>query len=451
MKQSNKKNNNKSGVFGNEKDENKQNENGQNENEQNINEQDENKQDENKQDENKQDENKQDENKQDKNDQHEKEQNEKENYEYEYNYENELYESQNKNNINQSKKITTKNDIVYPKGLKNFLYEKKYYSQWNYNNKEMTTGNICYMNSSIQCLFHLKDFTDNITNTAVYNKGDLIRATSNLIEEMKSFNKKNSDILSAKYIKKVMGEIDQRYKDNSQEDANEFISNFLDGLLNEIGDKNNLPKPLDIKNESDKVAYNKFYKRFYTNKGNSFLLDLFYSILKTQKVCKSCGKVNSIKFNAFNIIELPIKNLANKENDIQLVDIIENYFKKNGNIDGECKFCGKNNIYEKINIYLLPKYLILYFGRTIDNYYINNRIIYPYQYTFESFFNKDNDYTLECVIEHSGGAHYGHYTSLCPINKTNKWYKFSDTSFYEHHNFYHGENAIILLYKKKTN
>ena len=59
----------------------------------------------------------------------------------------------------------------------------------------MTTGNICYMNSNIQCLFHLKDFTDNITNTAVYNKGDMIRATSNLIiEEIKSFNKKNSDI-----------------------------------------------------------------------------------------------------------------------------------------------------------------------------------------------------------------------------------------------------------------
>ena len=28
-----------------------------------------------------------------------------------------------------------------------------------------------------------------------------------------------------------MGEIDERYKYNNQEDANEFISNFLDELL----------------------------------------------------------------------------------------------------------------------------------------------------------------------------------------------------------------------------
>jgi ubiquitin C-terminal hydrolase len=97
------------------------------------------------------------------------------------------------------------------------------------------------------------------------------------------------------------------------------------------------------------------------------------------------------------------------------------------------------------------KEIIVYFGRTIDDNYIDNQIIYPYKYTFESFIDNDIDYNLECVIEHSGGAHYGHYTSLCPIKKENKWYKFSDTSFYENHGAYHGENAIILLYKKKTN
>ena len=428
---------------------------------------------------NEQDKNQQYEYEEDKNEQYEYEEDENEQYEYEedenqlYEYEedenqlyennqneneedeNQLYENnqnENRNIINKYKKQKSyfnKNDIIYPIGLKNWFYEKKNDYYYYHDNYEMVTGNVCYMNSSIQCLFHLKDFTDNITKTAVYNKRDLTKATSNLIEEMKNFNKKNSDVLSVKYIKKAMGAIDERYKDNNQEDVNEFISNFLDGLLDEIGDKNSLPKPLNIKNESDKIAYDKFYKRFYKKKGNSFLLDLFYSILKTQKVCKSCGQVNSIKFNAYNIIELPIYNLAKKEKNINLVDIIENYLKKNENIDGECKFCDKCEIYEKINLYSLPKYLILYFGRTIDNDYLKNTIIYPDKYTFESFINNDIDYNLECVIEHSGGAHYGHYTSLCPINKTNNWYKFSDTSFYESNSTYNGKNAIILLYNKK--
>jgi ubiquitin C-terminal hydrolase len=318
----------------------------------------------------------------------------------------------------------------------------------------INNGNNCYLNSSLQLLTRVKELRENIFNIKSENicidtitKGKICVEFQNIIQDIIN-GRRNID---PGKLKKVMGEIDERYKDNNQEDANEFISNFLDGLLDEIGDKNNLPKPLDIKNESDRAAYDKFYKRFYRIKGNSFLLDLFYSIIKTQKICKSCSKVNSIKFNAFNIIELPIKNLAKRRNDIKLEDIMENYLKKNENINGECKFCGENNIYEKINLYTLPKYLILYFGRTIDDNYINNQIIYPYKYTFESFIDNDTDYNLECVIEHSGGAHYGHYTSLCPIKKENKWYKFSDTSFYENHGAYHGENAIILLYKKKTN
>ena len=53
-----------------------------------------------------------------------------------------------------------KNDIIYPIGLK-IIYEKRnnFYFSYSY---EMSTGNIYYMNSSIKCLFHLKDFTDNI-------------------------------------------------------------------------------------------------------------------------------------------------------------------------------------------------------------------------------------------------------------------------------------------------
>ena len=316
----------------------------------------------------------------------------------------------------------------------------------------INNGNNCYLNSSLQLLTRIKELRINILNFRHENiyidtitKGNLCVEFQNIIQDIIN-ERKNID---PRKLKKVMAEIDERYKDNNQEDANEFISNFLDGLLNEIGDKNNLPKPLDIKNELDRVAYDKFYKRFYKTKGNSFLLDLFYSIFKTQKVCKSCSRINSIKFNSYNIIELPIYDLAERGNDINLVEILDNYIKKNENIEGECKFCGENTIYEKINMYSLSKYLILYFGRTIDNNYIDNQIIYPDKYTFESFINNDIEYNLECVIEHSGGAHYGHYTSLCPINKENNWYKFSDTSFYKNNTSYHGKNAIILLYKKR--
>ena len=359
--------------------------------------------------------------------------------------ENENEQDENKQNEKKkqikNKTNSNKDYIIYPIGLKNYLYEKSndYYF---YNSYEMTTGNICYMNSSIQCLFHLKDFTDKIIETASDKKDDLISATSNLIDEMKN---KNSDVLSVKNIKKVMGDkIDERYKENNQEDANEFISNFLDGLLNEIGDKKKLPKPLDIENESDRAAYEKFYKRFYKMKGNSFLLDLFYSILKTEKICKRCKESNSIKFNTNNIIELPIKSLAKGGNEINLNEIIVNYLKKNENITGECKFCG-GNIYEKINIYSLPKYLILYFGRTIGNKYISNQIKFPDEYDFI----ENVPYRITSVIYHSQlGKKFGHYTASCKCDN-NVWYYFNDSCVTKESFKNKGHlKPIILIYEK---
>ena len=237
------------------------------------------------------------------------------------------------NNINDDSENDNDNDVVNPTGLINYLYEKKEQSNSGYNYKyyEMETGNICYMNSSIQCLFHLKDFTTNILRESKNNDGALITATSELIKGMQRNYGKKSGLLSAKNIKRAMVDIDQRYRDNNQGDANEFISNFLDGLLDEIGDKKKLPERINI-NESDIEAYDKFYNRFYKIKGNSFLLDLFYSILKIQKICKKCKEVVSTKFNAYNLFELPIYDLAEKRNDIAFKDILDNYFKKNQNI-----------------------------------------------------------------------------------------------------------------------
>ena len=237
--------------------------------------------------------------------------------------------------------------------------------------------------------------------------------------------------------------IDERYKDNNQEDANEFISNFLDGLLNEIGDKNNLPEPLNIKNKDDQIAYNKFYNRFYKTKGNSFLLDLFYSILKTQKVCKYCGKVNSIKFNAYNIIELPIINLAKRGNDIKFEDIIENYFTKEQNIDGECNNCGKNEIYETIDIISLSKYLIFYFGRTINDKYINNQIIFPNTFDFDEKTRYENTSVMYYT---KFSKTIGHYTASCKCD--GDWYYFNDTYVEKGKNSNSNFKPIILIYER---
>ena len=365
------------------------------------------------------------------------------------------FDNKNEEDINNNK--CKKFNRIKAIGLKNFDYEEKYYGN------KIKTGNICYMNSSIQCLFHLKDFTDNIAKSNIKNKKPLIKATYDLINDMEKYNEKNEkynqrykDVLSVEKIKNEMGKIDNRYYQNNQEDANEFISNFLEGLLDEIGDKNSLPENflperLNITNEKELESYNKFYNRFYKSKGNSFLLDLFYVIIKNQKVCKECGKF-TIKFNAYNIIELPIYEFAknNRNKELYFIEILQKYFEKNENIDGECVFCHSNNIYELTNLYKLSKYLIFYFGRTIDDKYINNNIIFPVRYDFGNilFEKKEIKYRITGIIYYSKmGIKCGHYTASCLCD--DDWYFFDDTYVKKIQNDIYGNygNPIILIYE----
>ena len=100
----------------------------------------------------------------------------------------------------------------------------------------INNGNNCYLNSSLQLLTRVKELRINILNFKYENmcfdtitEGKIYIEFKNIIQDIINGKK----IIDPRKLKKVMGMIDERYKDNNQEDANEFISNFLDGLLNE--------------------------------------------------------------------------------------------------------------------------------------------------------------------------------------------------------------------------
>lgn len=318
-------------------------------------------------------------------------------------------------------------------------------------------GNNCYINSSLQLLTRIKELKDKILNfneicTDNNTKGELI------IQFKKIFKKIEKDYepqISPDNLKKIMSNIDEKYLDNKQEDATEFISYFLDGLLEETANKNIPVKKIKIENVNDEKPYERLYDRFFGKIGYSFLFELFYGIKKTQKICEKCKKVNSIKFNSYNMLELSIYDLSknNKYKTLDLEDILKQYISAYKNKDIQCKYCQQTNwINTNVIVYTIPKYLILSFKRNFNDEYIYNKITYPLNFNFNEFFGvkekKNNaNYILDCVIEHSGGPHSGHYTSLCPIDKKNEiWYHFSDNSWYKSIG-YQSDNTIILLYK----
>ena len=345
------------------------------------------------------------------------------------------------------------NDFIPPVGLLNFgkIGKKKKKGK----TKNLYLYNICYINSSIQCLFRLEEFPKNIKNCS---GGKITDATRKLINEMILFDEKSNDNLNVYGIKEAMTEVDEKYKKNEPEDANEFISNYLNAILDETSDKLKINE-IKCYDESDKEYFDNFYNKFYQKKGSSFILDLFYGILRTENYCKHCNKyIFSIKFHEYNILELPIYNLIkNDDKPLNLKNILINYTSEKMIANRSCSKCG-NKICKRTYFYTLPKCLILYFERKDENNYIEKDIDIPLSFNFNEYLynNKNNEkseiiYNFKGVIYYSFiDDNYGHYTASCQID--DKWYYFDDDTYSKGEKLfyipYKNEYPILLFYEK---
>ena len=316
-------------------------------------------------------------------------------------------------------------------------------------------SNNCYLNSSLQLLTRIKELKEEVFNFNEHyedndTQGRLIIEFRSLLQQIED-SKDKELTLNPGRLKRVMGNVDEKYKSNYQEDSNEFIANFISALLSETGNRDKKVKKLNIVNESEKRPYENLYKKFYQRKGDSFVLDLFYGILKVTKKCQKCDNINSIKFNVFNMLELPLNNITKKNNeDLNLDQLLTNFIEEK-KYEETCNNCNSDEVYSKTAIYTLPKYLIISFGRIFDGNYYSDNIKYKKNIKIKSEFNQEYFfYNLECVIEHSGGLGGGHYTSLIPTDKNNdNWIRYSDSYCSGNSYGFESRNAIILLYKLK--
>ena len=317
-------------------------------------------------------------------------------------------------------------------------------------------GNNSYLNASLQLLTRIKELKEEVFNFN-YNEickdnetqGRLIVEFKSLLQEIE-YSKDNELILNPGRLKSAMGNIDENYISNFQGDSNEFIADFICALLSETRNLTKEVKKLNIINVYEKRPYDILYKRFFQRKGNSFILDLFYGILKFSEICKKCNSINSIKFNTYNMLELQLYNLVKKEKNKSLsLEQLFNNFTEETKCAGKCNNCCSEGIYSKISIYTLPKYLIISFGRICDRNYYYNNITYPKIFNIKNEFDQKNfSYVIECVIEHSGGINYGHFTCLIPTDKNNNnWVRYNDSYCNRNDTGFESKNAKILLYK----
>ena len=113
---------------------------------------------------------------------------------------------------------------------------------------------------------------------------------------------------------------------------------------------------------------------------------------------------------------------------------------------------------KKMEIFYLPKILIICFKRFIKNSYRwkrNDEMIYfPIENLDMKEFvvgpDKDHSkYDLFAVSQHFGDTGYGHYTAIC--KNLNKWYSYNDSSVHEtSSDNILSSSAYVLFYRRQT-
>ena len=168
-------------------------------------------------------------------------------------------------------------------------FNNKNNSNLNMNNIEKNINN-CYINASLQTFLHLNDFITDVRSINIKdNKKDNMKLTFGFKKLINQYINENNFIvrnINPIEIKKILSEINEKYKYNYQEDANEFITIFLNEMMKEvkgIGIKD--IKPIKIPDDDkSKIAFSKLEFKFF-NENKSFLTNLFYGRFKKEIIC----------------------------------------------------------------------------------------------------------------------------------------------------------------------
>ena len=349
-------------------------------------------------------------------------------------------------------------------GLSNYTYDNNniklvnkkhkkhnlFFSGYCSNNYEYSSSqNLCYMNSSIQCLSHLVEFYNWVLSMNLSSDMLLMIATKDLFLEMN--NDKYPEKSSVKNIKEEIAKLDDRFKSNEQQDASEFISFFIGKLLEETqgtADIKSLEDESKELNELEKEGFSRLYKRFFLKKGKSYIVDLFFGILKVETRNIKDDELISVNFSMFNILELPIYYLDKDYKRIKLETILENTFgKKKNNEDGKT--------YAITTIYRLPRHVIILFNRTVNNIHLDLMILYKKSLDLNEYCTSKSEksknkniFNLCGIIEYQTfNGKSGHYTATCLWNS--QWYLFNDSYVYEEDEIENLKNAMILFYERE--
>jgi hypothetical protein len=168
-------------------------------------------------------------------------------------------------------------------------------------------GNTCYMNSVLQILLNLKEIYQTMLSNKLekFNfKGKVVNEFIKLLHEKWEDNGRSH--ITPTNFKEVIGNLNNQFKFNDQQDAQEFFNFLIDTLHEEINlkeAKEYIANPESYDGNDEQLANEYWANNLRRNA--SLIHSLFTGQLKSNLICSKC-ETNKITFETFTSLNMPI-------------------------------------------------------------------------------------------------------------------------------------------------
>lgn len=319
-------------------------------------------------------------------------------------------------------------------------------------------GNTCFLNAILQCLLHLPEVVyHTMAESANVRENGLSGAWAALVKEF--WTKApggggyfSSNCVSPSALVKQMARKDARWGERAQQDSQEFLLALLEGLQSEMNRvQGKLPyRELKDKDRAEQTAE---ALEYFLSRYNSVVDDIFSGVLQSSVTCKVCKHV-TYSFEPFLDLSLPIPAHCKSFSVRQALDMFTEKEEMSASEGFKCDACNcVQPIQKRLRIQSWPQVLVLHLKRFRGSHASSRRLLMsswasmqknstpvdiseqqldlqPYC-SSTALYNLALDhapiYSLQAVVNHSGGLGGGHYTADA-FMQTGKWGHFDDSS-----------------------
>ena len=329
-------------------------------------------------------------------------------------------------------------------------------------------GGCCYMNSTLQCLYHIKEFTNYIfKNRKTIQKNNGLISTG-LLDTFEGLSKQdsNNNYYSPKKFLNNLIETDDSFKGSKGNDSGDLLSTILTACQEELGQDSD-PQDMSLDQKQENLIFSDlFHKNIEVP---SIIYELFSYYIRIKNICFECGAIYysinldyMIIFNLEQVFRMNSNDLTTSsynrvvsiENCLSTFSFNKSSFCLKGML---CKYCNKvSNKFSVKSFATLPKYLMMVMYRGKDEKFECKIDFKEYLDLKESYYNvkgvpieKSTKYSLFCGTILYGSKGYGHTVAFCK-HFDNKYYIFNDTNTRETEFIEIQKQKIYLLIYKKN-